>query len=86
MALLHKPSAMTEIHKKKRPAKRSWEKKPVAIDNKIAKKNNPEILDFLPLQIVSLLEKSEHKFSHSEQIMIALFAQIIVEIVLKEEL
>jgi|GEM_PF-5486394 len=77
---------MTELHKKKRPAKRSWEKKPVVIDNKIAKKHNPEILDFLPPQVINLLEKSEHKFSHSEQIIITLFAQIIVEIVLKEEL
>ena len=77
---------MTELHRKKRSAKRSWEKKPVAIDKKITKKANPEILDFLPPQVISLLEKSEHKFSHSEQIIITLFAQIIVEIVLKEEL
>ena len=77
---------MTVSAKKKRPAKRSWEKNSVPINEQAVNKKNPEILDFLPPQVISLLENSNHKFSHSEQIIITLFAEIIVEIVLKEEL
>ncbi|WP_316749583.1 hypothetical protein [Pedobacter gandavensis] len=44
------------------------------------------ILDFLPLPVQKVLEKSEYKFSQSEQVLLTLFAQIIIEIILKEEL
>ena len=43
------------------------------------------ILDFLPLPVQKVLEKSEHKFSQSEQVLLTLLAQIIIEIILKEE-
>ncbi|MEJ2901738.1 hypothetical protein WAE58_04860 [Pedobacter panaciterrae] len=76
---------MTVVAKKKRPAKRSWEKTSVPFNEQVVKKKKPEILDFLPPEVIALIENSEHKFSYSEQIMITLFAQIIVEIVLKED-
>lgn len=43
------------------------------------------ILDFLPLPVQKVLEKSEYKFNQSEQVLLTLLAQIIIEIILKEE-
>lgn len=45
-----------------------------------------EIVDYLPEKVIKILEKSEHKFSKNEQILLTLLAQIIVEIGIKEEL
>lgn len=44
------------------------------------------IVDYLPLKVKKILEKSESKYSENEQILLTLLARIIVEIAIKEEL
>lgn len=65
---------------KKRSAKR-WKKKEIPEEQ-----TGDEIVDYLPEKVIKILEKSEHKFSINEQILLTLLAQIIVEIGIKEEL
>jgi hypothetical protein len=45
-----------------------------------------KIVDYLPLKVKKILEKSEYKFSQSEQILLTLLARIIVEISIKEDI
>nr|WP_068887297.1 hypothetical protein [Pedobacter panaciterrae] len=51
----------------------------------IFKPDEGYILDILPSEVKEVLAKSEHKFSLSEQVLLTLLAQIIIEIILKEE-
>lgn len=44
------------------------------------------ICDFLPPEIIKMLKKSPYTFSQSEQILLTLLTQIIVEIIIKEEI
>lgn len=48
--------------------------------------NNTVILEHLPPKVKKVLEKSKYTYSENEQILLTLLAQIIVEIILKEEI
>lgn len=48
--------------------------------------NDTAILDYLPVKVKSVLKKSKYTYTESEQILLTLLAQIIVEIIIKEEL
>jgi len=51
-----------------------------------SKQGGNSIVEFLPSEAKLVLKTSENQFSQSEQILLTLFAQIIVEIIIKEEL
>lgn len=55
--------------------------------NNPVKFEDPETapLDFLPPEIITMLENTAYRFSQSEQILLTLISQIIVEILIKEE-
>jgi len=48
--------------------------------------NHTKILDHLPPKVKKVLEQSEYTYSESEQILLTLLAQIIVEIIIKEDI
>ena len=68
---------------RKRPVKRVLSKihSPVKLESS---ENTP--LDFLPPEIIKIFKSKAYRFSQNEQIMLTLLAQIIVEILIKEEL
>lgn len=49
-------------------------------------KRKPKISDFLPREMIAILDKSERKIGEHERILLSLLVQVIVEIVIKEEL
>lgn len=62
-----------------------WKKKTSEL-GKIVQTTDQIVLDFLPPEIRELLKNKQYHFKAEELILLTQFAQIITEIILKEDL